>query len=160
MNRHKYIAGAFAILAVVGVTAMAGMRTKTYQLEAVGLATNAVTYAVRGAVKAVRIDVDTATTRTNMIYLVDDYGQIVFSNATLTADATYSPRVQGQTSAGAALTWTEAGTENTNITANTITTTFFAEPFSVAGNLTASFVNVGVSTTQTNGADVIVIYDE
>ena len=159
MNRHKYIAGAFAILAVVGVTAMAGMRTKTYQLEAVGLTTNAVTYAVRGAVKAVRIDVDTATTRTNMIYLVDDYGQIVFSNATLTADATYSPRVQGQTSAGAALSWTEAGTQT-----NTITTTFFAEPFSVAGNLTASFVNVGgstaPSTTQTNGADVIVIYDE
>jgi hypothetical protein len=160
MNRHKYIAGAFAILAVAAVTAMAGMRTKTYQLEGVGLATNAVTYAVRGDVKAVRIDVDTATTRTNMVYLVDDYGQIIFSNATLIADATYYPRVQGQTVAGAALTWTELGTINSVPSTNAVTTTFFAEPFSVAGNLTATFVNQGVSTTQTNGADVIVIYAE
>jgi len=150
----KYLAWiAIAVLLCSAGVALAGADSKLYALESVGLVTNAKTYVIRGEIEAVYIDVDTATTRTNMVYVTDPFGVVIFSNATLTADAKYYPRKQGQTTAGAALSWTEAGTQT-----NTVTTTYFAERFAVAGEVTATYVNVGTSTTQTNGADVTVIY--
>lgn len=144
--------------AMIVLPAFAGMDTVVYTLSDIGhstASTGTATYVARGLIESVYVDVTALTTGT---VTITSSSETILSKS-ITADANFYPRVAGQTTAGAAATWTELGSNLDGQTTNTITTTKFGEKIAVAGDLTCKFVGSTPAIT-TNDVVVTVILNK
>jgi hypothetical protein len=96
----KVLAGLAAFVAT-SVALFAGMEDREFACTVIGTATNTVTYVLRGELQAVQVDMTTPSTCT--VTVASDE-LTLFSKASITADATYLPRVATHDNAGTVIT--------------------------------------------------------
>lgn len=104
------------------------------------ISTNTATASLKGKVEKIRIVCPAGAT--SSVAIVSSEGDVLFSNATVTADTTIYPRVATHSTAGAALTWLTTGDGSTNAAANTI-----YSPMSICGTLTMTSVRTDTNLT-------------
>ena len=156
----KKLLTGIAVLLVCALPALAGMDSITYTLSPAGIAasaTNDQSYVIRGVIESIYVDSDfTATTGT--VTITDSYGTIFTKSCT--ADGQYFPRAAAHTTAGAALAWTEVGTDASGGTSNTVTTTQFYEKIAVAGDVKVTVVQSASTGTYTNDYSVTILFNK
>lgn len=136
----KYFISLGIGLAISGAAIAQTMDTRVYTVTSIGTNAASQTFVLRGELESLYVDV--TATKTQTVAVASAFGT-AFS-AAITADAVYYPRVQEQTSAGAA------------ITSGSTTNTSFGK-FPMAGPVTLT-VTPAADTTGTNTTTVTVIY--
>jgi hypothetical protein len=156
---NKFLTG-IAILSAIALPALAGMDSVTYSIDAAGLTTNTSVYVIRGIIESVYVDAPELGTAT--VSLATSHGTI-FTKSCGATDAQYFPRAAAHTTAGAALTWTEAIAGQTGPGTNTITTTRFYEKIGVAGVVTCTVNQTatgGTASQNTNSWAISVLFNK
>ncbi len=133
--------------ALIGLPAFAGMDDAVYSIQTIGngaSSTNSATYALRGTVEHIYVDVPALSTGA---VTVASSHETIFSKSGIAADACYTPRKAAQTYAGASHTWTELGTNSTGAVGMTITQNALdMEKYAVAGDVTVTVVGASTGT--------------
>lgn len=142
------IAVIIGIIAIVRGAMVPGVVTEyIYNLPVVGTTTNARTYKVHGYVSSVIVDFTSGCT--GSVSVTSDQGTI-FSKSSIAADTAFYPRIDGQTTAGAARTWTVETTGTNGPYSSTYTLAGYGQKIAVAGDVTVTVV--GETATVTNNA--------
>ncbi len=147
MKKFLYI---IAALAMIAVPAFAAMDDVTYSLTQTRHLTNSAAYTLRGQIESIYVDV--AANTTNTILVTSSQGTIL-TKSTITADTQFFPRVAAQTTAGAAYTYSTAGSLDT-----VTVTSAQSVPIAVAGPVTVALFSPNALTT--NSATVTVILNQ
>ena len=133
--------------ALIGLPAFAGMDNAVYRIQTDGAnSTNSATYVLRGTVEHIYIDVPPLST--GAVTVASEH-ETIFSKTGIAADACYTPRKAAQTYTGAALSWTELGSNNDGPTTNVVTSTQGiggSEKYAVAGDVTVTVVGASTGT--------------
>lgn len=140
----KYLV--FALLAMVGVSAMAEMDSKKFTGTVIGLSTNSSSLTLRGALEAVKVDFTAGATGKVTITSSE---LTLFSKATIGADATFLPVAATHTTAGVAATFV-GGTNN-------VANTWYAKQ-PMAGPVTVQVI--GESAGVTNAYTVTTVFSK
>lgn len=143
--------------ALIGLPAFAGMDDAVYSIQTIAngaSSTNSATYALRGTVEHIYVDVPALSTGA---VTVASSHETIFSKSGIAADACYTPRKAAQTYTGAALSWTELGSNNDGLTTNVVTSTQGiggSEKYAVAGDVTVTVVGASTGTV-TYGVTIV-----
>jgi hypothetical protein len=132
---------AFVISALMAASVFAGMDDRDFSFSQLGAATSTVSYVLRGELEGVHIDVAPVTTQ---MITVTTAQQILYSNATVTADAWLPLRYAMVDSSGTSLI---------NTTNNVY------EKAALAGSVSVLVLGKNGATT-TNATTVKVIYKQ
>lgn len=133
-----------AMVALVSFNSMAQMDSKSFTLQAIAGATNSANLSLYGEIEAIKVDCVGVSTGAVTITTAE---LTAFNKATITADASFLPRIATHTTAGVAATFLGG----TNDTANV-----WYGKIPMAGTVTCRYV--GESATSTNNVVVTIIY--
>ena len=130
------------MLAAFGGVAFGEMDDKVFNVSVIATATNSASYVLRGELQGVHVDVPAGATGT---VTVASSQMTLFTKSAIAADAYFPVRIPVYSTAGAALTVVDAGS-NTNAV---------VDRAAMAGAITATVIGTG---TATNAYKVTLIY--
>jgi len=142
----KKILIALALLACVGSVALADMDNKEFTGTPLGATAVTNSLIIRGRLEGVHVNVTAPAT--NTVTITDEFGQTLFSKASIAADAYYGLVFPQYTYAASAATFVGG----TNDTANTV-----YDKTALASKVTC--VILGVNAAISNACTVTVVYD-
>jgi hypothetical protein len=141
-----------ALFALITAPVFAGMDAVPYKVSVIASETNSATYVLRGTIESIYVDI--AALSTNTVTITSDQGTI-FTKAGIIADTQFFPRAAGQTTAGAAYTFSTLGSDSGGATTNLFTSAQY-DKIAVAGPVKVTVIGQNATSTNLTTTTIII----